>query len=155
MYDEKAGREYGYNYTKVVGTSRENEGGTSRQELIEYYAEPNLELRLVRDRDNEVDPNAIAVYLDEHQLGFLPKELAAEYAPRFKGKQAPIQAFIVEVTGGPEDGKEYFGVNVKWRENGKGLPAGRDGDKESVQRGLIWMAILAVFFYLLFLMITY
>jgi hypothetical protein len=45
-------------------------------------AAPGRPLTLRRDADNEHDPNAVAVHVaDGEQLGWVPRELAAEIAP--------------------------------------------------------------------------
>ena len=40
------------------------------------------QLRLVRERENGFDPNAVAIYYDEYKLGFVPRsenELIAKF----------------------------------------------------------------------------
>ena len=40
------------------------------------------QLRLVRERENGFDPNAVAIYLDDYKLGFVPRsenELIAKF----------------------------------------------------------------------------
>jgi HIRAN domain len=45
-------------------------------------AAPGSPLELRRDPDNPHDPNAIAVHAGEDQVGWVPRELAAELAPQ-------------------------------------------------------------------------
>jgi hypothetical protein len=54
-------------------------------------------LDLRRDYDNPVDPNAIAVYHQAGQLGFLPKDLAQRLAPELDAGEV-ITAKVVNVT---------------------------------------------------------
>lgn len=67
------------------------------------------QLRLVRDRFNSHDKNAIGVYAGANQIGFIKKELAATLAPIIDaGKE--LEAVVERVTGG---GGYNYGVNIK------------------------------------------
>jgi hypothetical protein len=56
--------------------------GRHHAEAIESDAvAPGSPLELGRDPDNEHDPNAIAVHAGGAQVGWVPRELAAELAP--------------------------------------------------------------------------
>jgi len=56
-------------------------GARHRPDALETDAlAPGRPLALRRDRDNEFDPNAIAVHAGGAQVGFVPRELAAELA---------------------------------------------------------------------------
>lgn len=99
-YDSSA---YSNFHTKVVGVTFND-----RQRFI-----PGLrtgeELQLRRERWNQYDSNAIAVYDRRgNQLGYISKDLARELAPRIDGG-AQYRVTVYCVTGG--DGYSY-GVNV-------------------------------------------
>jgi hypothetical protein len=58
-------------------------GARHRSEALTSGAlAPGRPLELRREPDNEHDPNAIAVHADGAQVGFVPRELAAELAPQ-------------------------------------------------------------------------
>ncbi|QIZ66660.1 HIRAN domain-containing protein [Geobacillus subterraneus] len=96
--------------TKIVGVTRKNEDGTSRQELIAECYEGE-ELFLEREPDNEHDPNAISVW-NEHweQLGYINKDLASRLAPQMD-KGMRVACFVTAVTGGYDD--KSYGCNIK------------------------------------------
>lgn len=48
---------------------------------VALKAEPGQRVHLVRDYDNLVDRNAIAIYLANEQMGYLPREVAQVLAP--------------------------------------------------------------------------
>jgi len=65
------------------------------QALQSEAAAPGRALRLRRDRDNEYDDNAIAVETARGEtLGFVPRELAAEIAPRID-RGEPFSALVL------------------------------------------------------------
>jgi hypothetical protein len=55
---------------------------------------PGNRLELRRDPDNEHDPNAIAVLAGDAQVGWVPRELAAELAPELDAG-APWSALVL------------------------------------------------------------
>ena len=63
--------------TKIVGVSKDNSDGSSRQKIIkEEVAEDDL-LGLVLDPENKFDPNAIKVLSKNgNQIGYLSKDIA-------------------------------------------------------------------------------
>jgi hypothetical protein len=64
---------------RVVGVAG---AGRHHADAIESDAvAPGSPLELGRDPDNEHDPNAIAVHAGGAQVGWVPRELAAELAP--------------------------------------------------------------------------
>jgi hypothetical protein len=76
----------------VAGVSYSNRDGTNRQQIVAHCSAGEL-LRLKREEDNPVDPNAVAVVrLNGEQLGYLHREDA------------------VDVIKGSEDGWTYAGV---------------------------------------------
>jgi HIRAN domain len=69
---------------------------------------PGAALLLRRDRDNEHDPNAIAVELPaaaerERQLGWVPRELAAELAPKLDAAEEWSAVILREQRASPRD----------------------------------------------------
>lgn len=95
--------------TKVVGVTYEG-----RQSVIANMSEFD-ELDLVRNRNNGRDKNAIAVFYEDDQIGFLCKELAEKLAPLMdEGKEFSCE--VSEITGG-KNGLSY-GVNIEIRQEG-------------------------------------
>jgi hypothetical protein len=64
---------------------------------------PGSALELRRDRDNEHDPNAIAVYAGGEQVGWVPRELAAELAPRLDQGETWSAIVLREQRRSPRD----------------------------------------------------
>jgi hypothetical protein len=66
--------------------------------------EPGRPLELRRDPDNPHDPNAIAVHLPGGaQVGWVPREVAAELAPRIDAGE-PLSAVVLrEARSSPRD----------------------------------------------------
>jgi single-stranded-DNA-specific exonuclease len=90
--------------TKAVGVSFEG-----RQETVSHLAEGDV-LEVVRQADNEKDPNAVAlVTASGDQIGFLRRQIAAAIAPLMDGGTR-YEACVRQVTGG-EEGRS-LGVNV-------------------------------------------
>lgn len=97
--------------TKVVGVTKKNEDGQSRQELIEML-EPGDELFLEREPDNEHDENAIAVFNESwEQIGYLSRSVAAELAP-LMDEGYEVECTVTEITGGTDD-KPSYGCNIE------------------------------------------
>ena len=94
--------------TKAVGVTK---GG--RQKLLARLIDEDSDLFVDRDPDNEYDPDAIGVYVEdgdrEHHLGFLKRELAAKLAPMMDAGHA-ITVLDHELTGGGDD--LSFGLNL-------------------------------------------
>jgi hypothetical protein len=66
-------------------------------------AAPGRPLELRRDPENEHDPNAIAVLAGGEQVGWVPRELAAEIAPHID-RGAPWSAIVLrEHRASPRD----------------------------------------------------
>src|SRR4051812_49185655 len=83
----------------VAGARAHHDGA-----LQSEAAAPGTTLRLRRDADNEHDGNAIAV--ETHRgdvLGFVPRELAAEIAPRIDGGEAYSALVLREQRATPRD----------------------------------------------------
>ena len=66
-------------------------------------------LFLVREPDNEYDPNAIAIYNGNVHLGYLPKDTAAKINKDVA--DGLVQCEVAELTGGTA-GKENRGCNI-------------------------------------------
>ncbi len=66
-------------------------------------AAPGRPLALRRDPANEYDPNAIAVLADGEQLGWVPRELAAELAPAVDAGQPWAAVVLREQRRSPRD----------------------------------------------------
>lgn len=74
------------------------------QALQSEGAAPGSALVLRRDRDNEYDANAIAVETTEGDvLGFVPRDLAAEIAPRIDEGEAYSALVLREQRATPRD----------------------------------------------------
>lgn len=92
-------------HTKLAGVTFEG-----RQDALARLA-PGSPLRLVRQPDNEYDPNACALFDPRgDQVGFFNRRLAAALAPAVdSGIEYDVE--VTEVTGGDGDGRS-LGVNV-------------------------------------------
>jgi len=63
--------------TKVVGVSKENADGSSRQEIIKTEVEEDDLLQLESEPENEFDSNAVKVLSKlGHQIGYLSKDIS-------------------------------------------------------------------------------
>lgn len=97
----------------VAGINHLNLGGVHRQDVITdcRTGEPVF---LVRLKEQTPDPNAIAVFrADGRDIGFLPREIAAELAPRLD-QGSPILAKIEAIEPFTADsGSELLGVRLE------------------------------------------
>jgi hypothetical protein len=64
---------------------------------------PGSPLELRRDPDNEHDPNAIAVHAGGAQVGWVPREVAADLAPQLDHGQAWSAIVLREQRRSPRD----------------------------------------------------
>lgn len=98
--------------TKVVGVSRKNEDGTSRQKIASKLRKGDL-LMLVHERDNPADANALKVLASKgKQVGYLMRERAEEFVDLVDERDG-LLAVVTEVTGGDaRGGKPSYGVNI-------------------------------------------
>ena len=100
--------------TKVSGVTYGN-----RQKALEHltqYAPEAVSIRLERERDNEHDRNAVAVWAavegkGSYHMGYLPRVLAAFVAPLMDAGKA-VGALFKEVRGGYEPYMNY-GLRVE------------------------------------------
>lgn len=96
-------------FSKVVGISRPNRDGSSRQDIA-AKCQTLEKLVLRHEEDNPVDPNAVAVLRETgEQLGYLRAELAKEVVQN-AGQGYSYGVNVAEVTGGGRG--EYLGVNL-------------------------------------------
>lgn len=146
----------------ATGITHNNADGTSRQMILrQYKRRPDGELELVRDSENAVDPNAIAIFCEFEQIGYVPKELAEVWAPKIdSGKFRFTVGYrkVSEFTG--DNGRQIVSVTFdvdEWRRDTKPRksksqpPAHRDIEDAREQTavpvspGLVVCAILIVF----------
>ena len=129
-------------HTKIAGVTFEG-----RQDTIGGLR-VGVALRLERQPDNPHDPNAIAVWYGNLQLGFLNRGIAAHLAAAIDGG-AHYRARVASLTGG---GARSRGVNVfverdavaslADRERGREqLRQSWDGDAERIRTALIGKAL--------------
>lgn len=71
--------------------------------LASDAAGPGRPLELRRDPDNEHDPNAIAVLAGGEQVGWVPREVAAELAPELDAGRPWAAAVLREHRTSPRD----------------------------------------------------
>ncbi len=75
----------GEDWVQVVGLSHHWDAvraltGNRPREEDENEREKSVKVRLVREPDNQYDPDAIAVWSDKHgHVGYVPKEIAADF----------------------------------------------------------------------------
>lgn len=94
--------------TKVVGVSKKNENGTSRQEIIKKEVAEGDKLRLEAEPLNPYDPNAIKVLSKgRNQIGYLNKALAEKVKP------ALVNETEIHVTVKWVNGEEMLGVGLR------------------------------------------
>ena len=98
-------------YSKVAGTSHRNRDGTSRQAAIRKHCFAGAPLDLIREPDNKHDRNAIAIFYDDKQIGYLSADIANKYAPKLDAGLISMEVHVDEVTGGYGD-KSTLGVNI-------------------------------------------
>lgn len=97
--------------TKVVGVTKKNDDGRSRQKIIARL-KPGQILALIPEPDNPYDSKAIAVLCDGKQIGYLSKDRAKEFEPRAR-KRGHLFAVVTDITGGDAaGGRPTYGVNI-------------------------------------------
>ena len=89
----------GLHVTGVAGAGRHHAEAIASSEA----AAPGSPLELRRDPGNEHDPNAIAVHAGGEQVGWVPRELAAELAPLIDDGQAWSAVVLREQRRSPRD----------------------------------------------------
>ena len=94
--------------TKVVGVSKINDDGSSRQELIRKLIREDDPIRLEPEPDNAYDPHAVRVLSNHgHQIGYLPRETAERVASAIEN-EATIHCRVAW-TGG----EKFAGVGLR------------------------------------------
>ena len=94
--------------TKVVGVSKDNADGSSRQEIIRSEVAEDDKLTLKEEPENEFDSNAVQVLSKlGNQIGYLSKELAETIKP------ALINQSEVHVTVKWVNGDKMLGVGLR------------------------------------------
>ncbi|MEP1033048.1 HIRAN domain-containing protein [Ekhidna sp.] len=94
--------------TKVVGVSKDNQDGSSRQEIIKQEVREDDKLSLEAEPDNPYDANAIKVLSKEgNQIGYLNKEMAETILPALKNEAE------IHVTAKWVNGEKMLGVGLR------------------------------------------
>jgi hypothetical protein len=98
--DDPVLAERGLYVAAVAGAGRHHAAAVASAD-----AAPGRPLALRRDRGNEHDPNAIAVHpaAGGDQLGWVPRELAAELAPRLDAGEPLAAVVLREQRRSPRD----------------------------------------------------
>ena len=97
-------------YTKVVGVTKLNEDGEDIQDILATLTEDDY-VFFIRDYFNEHDTNAYAVYTEDHHIGYLKSELAANIAAFADANpEYELDGVITEITGG---GDLSYGCNIE------------------------------------------
>lgn len=79
-----------------------------RQDVCKNLFE-GAHLLLVREHDNNYDANAVAVYFNGQELGYIPKDFAPTVANALD-KSQKVSAIVSEIKGG---GEYLYGVKIK------------------------------------------
>jgi hypothetical protein len=90
--------ERGLRVANVAGAALHHAGALASDAVA-----PGSPLELRRDPDNEHDPNAIMVLAGDAQAGWVPRELAAELAPRLDAGEAWSAVVLRERRDSPRD----------------------------------------------------
>jgi hypothetical protein len=90
--------ERGLRVAGVAGAARHHAAA-----LASDAAAPGKPLELRRDPANEHDPNAVMVLAGGEQVGWVPRELAAELAPRLDAGEAWAAVVLRERRDSPRD----------------------------------------------------
>ena len=94
--------------TKVVGVSKNNSDGSSRQEIIKKEVEEDDKLGIEAEPDNPFDANAIKVLSKfGNQIGYLSKEMAETIKP------ALLNEAEIHVTASWVNGEKMLGVGLR------------------------------------------
>lgn len=102
-------------YYKVVGVTFANPDGTSRQEIISKMQKGNP-VSLVREPNNLYDPNAIAVYFGEEQVGYIARG-EAELLSQLMDLGGSLIAKAEAIGQNKESGMYYLHILVSEEED--------------------------------------
>lgn len=91
--------------TRVAGVSFKNRDGSSRQKPLKRVKAKDP-IELLREPQNPFDPNAIGVWWEDkkglrHQLGYVPRHLAALLAPLLDHGLKVMPSVARRTGGGP------------------------------------------------------
>jgi hypothetical protein len=98
-------------FSKIAGVTHANEDGTARQQIIASRCKAGLPLTLIAEPENPHDKNAIAIFLNGTQLGYIQAGRLADELSEFINCGIAVSAEIAKITGGPAEQKS-FGVNI-------------------------------------------
>lgn len=95
--------------TKVVGVTKRNSDGSSRQQIVASLT-AGVQVYLLRETQNPHDPNAVAVYAygGSRQLGYLNRKVAQTVGPLLDNGKI-ISVKVTSITGG---GGLNYGCNI-------------------------------------------
>ncbi|MEO9485122.1 MAG: HIRAN domain-containing protein [Ekhidna sp.] len=94
--------------TKVVGVSKDNADGSSRQEIIRREVLEDDKLSLAAEPTNPYDSNAIQVLSKfGNQIGYLKKDIAETILPALKNNTE------IHVTAKWVNGEKMLGVGLR------------------------------------------
>lgn len=105
-------------FTKLVGVTHDCPNGTNRQRVIRKYVKEGQRVFLIREPDNQFDPDAIAAWIvhkgffknTKYHIGYISSSISCDLSGEIdRGKRATAQ--VKEVTGGT--GGRPFGVNIE------------------------------------------
>ncbi len=94
--------------TKVVGVSKNNDDGTSRQDIIRNHVEENDPVSFQHDPNNPYDSEAMKVLIKGNlQIGFLKRDIA----PKVKSAMENESEIIAKASW--VSGEAYVGVGLR------------------------------------------
>ena len=94
--------------TKVVGVSKDNQDGSSRQDIIKREVAEDDKLLLEAEPENPYDPNAVKVLSkNSNQIGYLNKEMAETILPAIHNETE------IHVTAKWVNGEKMVGVGLR------------------------------------------
>ena len=94
--------------TKVVGVSKQNADGSSRQEIIRREVQEEDKLQLEAEPSNPYDHNAVKVLSSKaNQIGYLSKEMAEKVKPALDNQTE------IHVTARWVNGEKMVGVGLR------------------------------------------
>jgi hypothetical protein len=109
LVDPQTGRYLGRDAARELGLHVVGAAGAGQHHAEALGAaaiEPGDSLELKRDPENEHDPNAIQVLAAGEQLGWVPRELAAELAPRLDEGEVWVAVVLREHRRSPRDPRD-------------------------------------------------
>lgn len=94
--------------TKVVGVSKDNADGSSRQAIIRQEVAEDDKLQLKAEPNNPFDPNAVKVLSKNgNQIGYLNKEMAETILPAINNQTE------IHITAKWVNGEKMLGVGLR------------------------------------------